>query len=133
MKRFLRSFAIHFLVLWFIAKNIGGIDYASDLRILAYGAAALTLTDSLVKPFINLLLLPFNLVTLGLFRWISNVVTLYIATALVPGFSVVAFTFSGLETNYLVIPSFYLSVFWAYIFLSFLISIFSSLLFWLVH
>lgn len=133
MKRLLRSFAIHFLVLWFIAKNIGGVEYGNDLRILAYGAVALTFADFLLKPLINILLLPFNLVTLGVFRWVSNVITLYIATALVPGFSVVAFVYKGLATNFLVIPSLELSLFPAYIAISFAISIFSSFLFWLVH
>lgn len=132
MRRILRSFGVHFLIVWFIAISIGGIDFGGALPILAYGAGALTLADSLLKPFINLLLLPFNLVTLGVFRWVSNVVTLYIATALVPGFSVVAFTYEGLATPFIVIPSVALSVFFAYILLSFVISILSSILFWLV-
>src|SRR3989338_4884607 len=83
MKRPLRSFFIHLLAIWLISKYLGGIDYGNNPQFLALGALALTAADMLLKPLLNLLLFPFNLVTLGFFRWISNVVTLYIATTLV--------------------------------------------------
>lgn len=133
MKRFLRSLFIHAFAIWIISENVGGIDYSGDFKILFLGAAALTVTDSFLKPIINLLLLPFNLVTLGVFRWVSSVITLYIATLLVTGFSVVSFVYPGLASNYFIIPSFSLSVFWAYILISFLISVSTSLLFWVAH
>lgn len=131
MKRLLRSYAIHFFAVWFIARNFGGIDYHNNLQYLALGALALTAADMLLKPLINLLLLPFNLVTLGVFRWVSNVITLYIATTLVSGFSVVGFNYPGFHSNLFIIPSIELGSFGAFIAISFLISLISSLLFWI--
>lgn len=133
MRRILRSFSIHLFVLWLVATNIGGIDYQGNFNNLALGAAALTLAESLLKPVINLLLLPFNLVTLGVFRWVSSVITLYVATLLVPGFAITAFVYPGLSTNLFIIPEIQFSLITAYILLSFLVSFASSVLFWLVH
>lgn len=132
MKRFLRSLVIHLFALWFVAQNIGGVDYQNSPYILTLGALALTITDSVLKPIINIFLLPFNLVTLGVFRWVSNVVTFYIATLLVSGFSIVTFTFKGLATPWFIIPEFYLSTLWAYVFVAFVISFITSLIFWII-
>lgn len=133
MKGILRSFVIHTVVLWIVATEIGGVHFNNDLKVLLMGALALTLVDSLIKPFINLLLLPFNLVTLGAFRWVSSAFTLYISTLLVPGFAVVAFRYAGLATPFFIIPPFALSLLGAYILIGVLISLFVSILFWLIH
>ncbi|OGY12160.1 MAG: hypothetical protein A3H88_03595 [Candidatus Blackburnbacteria bacterium RIFCSPLOWO2_02_FULL_44_9] len=131
MKRPLRSFFIHLLAIWLISKYLGGIDYGNNPQFLALGALALTAADMLLKPLLNLLLLPFNLVTLGFFRWISNVVTLYIATTLVRSFSVVPFVYPGLTSNLFIIPEIPFSPFAAYIAVAFFISLVTSFVFWL--
>ena len=133
MKGLLRSFIVHTAVLWFIAANVGGIEFANDPKILLSASLALTLVDTLIKPFINLLLLPFNLVTLGVFRWVSSVAALYLTTLLVQGFVIKAFAYPGLATEYFIIPSLTLSVLGAYILIAILVSFTVSLLFWLLH
>lgn len=133
MKAFVRSFAIHAAVLWFIASNVGGLEFGNDPKILLSGALALTLVDALIKPLINLLLLPFNLITLGTFRWVSSVAALYLTTLVVPGFAIRAFVYPGLATSYFIIPSLTLSLLGAYILIAILVSFFVSLLFWILH
>lgn len=133
MKRVIRAFAIYALILWFLATYIGGIEFGNDAKILLSGALALTLAELFLKPIINLLLLPFNLVTLGVFRWVSNGLMLYIATLLVPGFLLAPFTYPGFSSNLFIIPSVQLGLVGAYIFLSFTLSIIASFVFWLVH
>lgn len=131
MRRFLRSLAIHAIVLWFIAMYVGGVNFGNDLKLLLLASLALTLADTLIRPFINLLLLPLNLVTLGTFRWVSNAITLYIATLAVPSLKITAFTYPGLATGLFIIPAISFSVLWAFIIVALLISFFSSILFWL--
>jgi len=131
MKRLLRSFFIHAFAIWVVAQNFGGIDYGNSWKYLALGAVALTIADGILKPLINLLLLPFNLVTLGVFRWVSGVITLYIATTLVSGFSVVPFVYPGLNSNWFIIPQIPFSLFAAYIVVAFAISLVAGLIFWL--
>lgn len=133
VKSALRSFVIHFSALWLVAENVGGLAFNNDLKILALAAIALSLVDFFIKPILNLLLLPFNLITLGLFRWIVNVFTLYITTLLVQDFAVVAFKFPGLATSGLIIPPAEFSSFAAYIVVSFLTSAIASFLFWIVR
>lgn len=129
----IRSFVIYAGILWFIASYIGGVDYGNNFQTLLLGALALTLAESLLKPIINLLLLPFNLVTLGVFRWVSNVLMLYISTLAVPGFSIVPFTYPGFSSNLFIIPSMELGLIGAYIAVSIVLSIIASFVFWLVH
>lgn len=131
MKRLLRSFVIHFVALWIVATFIGGISYGNNFQYLALAAGALMLADMLLRPLLNLLLLPFNLVTLGIFRWVSGVVTFYIATTLVKGFSIVPFTYPGLHTNLFIIPAISFSAFSAFIAVAFLVSFVTSVLFWI--
>lgn len=133
MKRLIRSFVIYSGILWFIATYVGGVDYGNNFQTLLLGTLALTLAESLLKPIINLLLLPFNLVTLGVFRWVSNVLMLYISTLAVPGFSIVPFTYPGFSSNLFIIPSMELGLIGAYIAISIVLSIIASFVFWLVH
>lgn len=133
IKRFLRSLAIYTFVIWLIAENLGGISYSDNAAILVAAGISLSLVEAFVKPLLNLLLLPFNLITLGTFRWVVNVFVLYIATLLVKGFSITAFSYPGANLGGFIVPAMDLSLFWAYIVVALAISILSSLLFWLFH
>lgn len=133
IKHFLRSFVFHAFAIYFVAQNIGGISYNGDLGVLALAGVALSLVEAFVRPILNLLLLPFNLITLGAFRWIVNVFTLYLTTLLIRGFSVAPFTYPGSNISGFIIPGTEFSLVWAYIAVSLSISIISSFLFWLVH
>lgn len=133
MKSLLRSYVVHTVVLWIVAENIGGIQFTDDPKILLLGSLALTIVDTLIKPLLNILLLPFNLVTLGTFRWVSSALTLYLSTLLVPGFSVIAFVYPGFNSSFFIIPEITFSLLWAYIMLSVIISFIVSFIFWLMH
>lgn len=132
VKNLFRSFAIHALAIWLVAQNLGGVEYNNDIMILALAGIALTLVDSFIKPILNLLLLPFNLITLGTFRWVVNVFTLYITTLLVRGFSIVSFSYLGANIGGFIVPTMDFSVFWAYVMVALSLSVISSFLYWLV-
>lgn len=86
----------------------------------------------IAKPIINLLLLPVNLVTFGLFRWVSTVAVLYIVTLIIPGFSISDFNFGGYTSLWIDLPVIYFVGFWAYLAFSFLHSLFTSFIYWLI-
>jgi putative membrane protein len=94
-------------------------------------AFALGLINLLVKPVINILLLPINLVTLGTFRWVVNVAALYVVTVIVPDFKIVPFEFVGFSYQGIVIPAVSFNLILSFIVITFLISLVSSFLFWL--
>jgi putative membrane protein len=131
MKKFLRAFIFHGGVLLFVSTQIGGIQFADPVKTLAFAAIALTLVEILMKPVINLMLLPLNLITLGTFRWVANVLTLYLATVLVSGFKIVEFTYRGFQSGALIIPEMHFGAMTAFLVVSFVMSFLTSFLFWL--
>lgn len=77
----------------------------------------MVLLNTFVKPVLKLLLLPINIVTLGLFSVVINVVMLWLVTYLVPGFEISNMVVFGLALNR----------FFSILFASFLIGLAQSL------
>jgi putative membrane protein len=55
---------------------------------LALGALAIGLMNALVKPILTVLTLPVTVLTLGLFYFVVNGISFWLAAGLVPGFAV---------------------------------------------
>lgn len=132
MKNYLRLYFINISSLWVVSYIFWGFKYVGGFQSLIIAALALTLVNLLVRPIINLLLLPINLLTLGMFRWLVNVVTLYLVTLLVPQLIIKPFLFPGFNYQGFNIPQIYLNYFWSLTLSSFLISLTSSFLSWLL-
>lgn len=131
MKKILRIFAVSLISLTIVAQIIEGVQISGGYQGYIITAFALTLAFFIIKPLIKLLILPINLITLGAFRWITNVATLYIVTLIVPYFETVSFYFVGYNYQGFIIPSFTVSQLLSLIIASFLMSIISTFLFWL--
>lgn len=71
------------------AQIIPGVDV--DLLGALILAIVLALINVFLKPFVMLLTLPINIVTLGLFSLIINAFLILFADLIVPGFSVAGF------------------------------------------
>lgn len=132
MKSILRHYIIDTLALYAVSQFASGIVFKAGIETLLLAGAGLTVASLLVKPVINLLLLPLNLVTFGLFRWLSSAVALYLVTLVIPGFVILGFHFAGLNTKWLVIPPINLTGIFSYIGYSFFLSVITSFIYWLV-
>lgn len=66
---------------------------------LLIASIVITILFSLVRPILNILLLPINIVTLGLFSTIINTGLLYAAMYLVPGFRIEPMLVFGVYFN----------------------------------
>jgi len=132
MKNHLRLFLINFVSLWLAGNAFAGVSFSGGYQILALAALVLTLINFALKPLIKILLLPINLITMGAFRWLINVFSLYLATVIVSQFQIQSFLFAGFTYQGFVIPSIYLSTFWALVAVSFFISLITALLLWLI-
>lgn len=131
---FFRSIAINLAGVYIAAKILSGIVTISDgFKTLVVAAFAVSVINLLVKPIINLLLLPINLVTLGLFRWVANLLILYLVTWLVPGFQIHAFVSSEMNLSYVIVPSIHFSAFGAFIVATITLSIVYHFLYWLLQ
>lgn len=91
------------------------------------------LINLILVPILKILFLPLNLLTLGLFAWITNVLALYALTTAVSDFKLSTFTFAGVNFNGIIIPSYELSPFLVAIVASFLIGAITQFLQWLTH
>jgi len=101
----------------------------------AYLLASLVyiLVSSIAGPLIKLLLLPLNLLTLGLLRWLTGVIILYLFDLFSTSVTISGYTFPGLTSSFLSLPSVQLSLFWTLVLSSFVLSLAYSLLNTLVH
>lgn len=133
MKKNLRLFLFNFVSLWLASAILLGVSFSAGYQIIALSALVLSLVNLLIKPLINILLLPINLLTLGGFRWLSNVIALYLVTLFVPQFKIAGFLFPGFNYEGFVIPQMYLSLFWVFVLTSFIISLTTAFLLWLTN
>jgi putative membrane protein len=90
MKGLLFRFAITALGLWAAATIVPGMAIAG-IRSLLVAALLLGLVNAVIRPVILILTLPLTLVTLGLFIFVVNGISLALVAWLMPGF-----TLSGL-------------------------------------
>jgi putative membrane protein len=121
MRWLLRHLIITGLSVYLISLILPGFSLSGGLTSLALTAVILTLVTKLVKPLINLVMLPINLLTLGLFRWVTQALTLYLADWLSPDLAISSFSWH----------EWHFSAWWTLIFASFLLSLSQSALRWL--
>lgn len=133
MKALLRYFLINLVSLWITTEIIQGLSYTGGFRTLLIGAVAFTVINFLLVPILKVLLLPLNLLTLGLFAWTSNVIALYALTSFLSQFRLLPYTFPGVNFQGFTIPAVELSTLWVAIVASLLIGLFTHFLHWLVH
>lgn len=104
MKTILRATLLNSLSLWLTSLVATGLVIEGGIPTLVLAGFVLFLIQKLLKPVLEVITLPINLATLGLFSWILNVVALYLLTILVGGISVFPFTFPGANISGFVIP-----------------------------
>ena len=131
MRTILKHFIINTVTLYIISQAVSGIYFAAGSYTLLLAGLVLTLTTLVIRPVINILLLPINLITFGFFKWVGYAITLYLVTLIVPGFKLLDFVFKGYNSYWFSIPALSLSGLLAFIAFSFIISIISSIIYWI--
>lgn len=131
-KKIIRLVLINLGSLLLTAKIIPGIKMAASMKTAIYAAVALTVINFLIKPLLKILLLPVNILTLGTFRWLVNVLILYILVRIIPSLTINAFQFPGFQTQNFAIASFFVPTFWAYVLTSFSLSLWATITLWLI-
>lgn len=131
MKSMLRSLVINAAALYLTMGFIPGASYNGGAQTIFTATIVLSVINRLIKPIISLLLLPINLITLGSFRWLVNVITLFLLTLIMSQLTINKFVFPGLELNGFIVPEIEVSRFWSFVISSASISLINSFLFWL--
>lgn len=133
MKPLLRHFLINLTALWITTKLLPAVYFEGGVSILFTGALVFMVINIVLVPVLKLLFLPLNLLTVGLFSWIINVLALYALTMIVSGFKITAYQFPGFFSNGLSLPPTALSAFWVAVIASVLIGFIAHFLQWLSH
>lgn len=133
MKTLLRYFLINVVALWGTSQIIQGVVFLEGTLTLLMAGLAFTVINFLLIPLLKILLLPLNLLTLGMFSWLTNVLALYALTKIIQDFRLMPYYFPGWQANGFTVPSFDLTTFWVAVLASFMIGIITHFLHWLSH
>jgi putative membrane protein len=133
MKTLIRILIVEALVLYAISYITTGLNFENGTSSLIVTAIFLSIASFVVKPVINLFLLPLNLLTFGFFRFLTNAITLYLVDLVLKEFSVGQFFFKGLNHTLLITPSFSVPEGpFSYLAFSFLLSFVTGIIYWLI-
>ncbi|MFC1627433.1 phage holin family protein [Patescibacteria group bacterium] len=123
MRDFIRKILLNTFTLFAVSSFFAGLIVPSQLDQLLWAAAIFTLINQLAKPIVKLLLLPFNLLTLGIFRWVSNVFVLMIITRFIPTIAITSFISPAINKAGFSIPAISISLVFSYILASLFLSL----------
>lgn len=132
MRKILKPLFVNSIVLYLALSIYPGLVYDNSLQTLFWASLAILILDKTVKPMIKLLILPINVLTLGLFGWVAHVITMFLLTELVAGMAVVPFYFEGFSHQGFVIPGMRVTLLLSYILASVLISLVKGAVLWLI-
>lgn len=131
MKSILRRIVFYSVALFLVAQILEGVRVSGGLIEYVVGGTALSILFLLVKPILSIITLPLNIITLGLFSFLTNSIILYLLTILIPNISISAFKFSGFSFWGFVVPKLQVNNFFAFIIASVLLSFIVGFLKWL--
>lgn len=132
MKKIIRHYAVNTFSLWATSQVASGIIFGQGTKTLLIAGAGLMVASLFAKPVINLLLLPLNLISFGLFRWVSSAIMLYLVTLVIKEFKIMEFSYPGLVNKWMDIPALHIEGALAIIAFSFILSIFTSVIYWII-
>lgn len=96
----LAAFAIRWifntLALFVATWLLSGLSYGNDWWALLVAGVVFTLVNTLVKPVLAILSIPFIIVTLGLFYFLLNILMLYLTEWIVSQFTIESFWWAAL-------------------------------------
>lgn len=107
---------------------LSGFQIENNWSSYLVGSLVFVIFNFVLSPIIKLLLLPINLLTLGLFRWLSNVLVLYLFDLVYDGIRIIAFDYPGLSSSLLSLPASHLNLFWVLVLSSLIMSLSYSLI-----
>lgn len=131
MKKLLRTIVINIIALRTAALIIPSIQFESGWKAVFWAGLGLTLFEYLLKPVAKILFLPINILTLGMLRWVINVIGLYLVAMFVDGFSITQYYFPGIDWQGLIVPPVKFSLLLTYIIVSLIINLMITIFRWL--
>lgn len=104
MRGIVKNITFNSISLFVLTEFVSGVKITGGYQTLIAAGIILTVLNMIVKPIINIFSLPLNMVTLGLFSFITNAILLYLLTIFAPSVTVSSFTFSGISWSGFIVP-----------------------------
>jgi putative membrane protein len=96
VRRLAIGWACNVVALYVATWLLDGVTYGDSWWTLLIAAAVFTVVNAWLKPIVQILSIPFILVTLGVFLFVINVLMLYVTDWLVPDFEIRTFWWGAL-------------------------------------
>src|SRR6185369_8906092 len=93
MKTILRNIAIYTFILFLLPMLVPGVTINYGFQTLLTGGLMLALLFLVLKPILNIISFPVNVVTLGAFNIFINALLIYLLTVFVTEISISSFTY----------------------------------------
>lgn len=130
MKGLLRRFLFYTIALFATTQLLAGFHLAGGLQMYIVTGIILSLMMLVLKPVLQLLSMPLNLITFGLASFLVNAIILFLLTVFVSQVSVEPFSLPGISFAGFAIPAIGLNKWFAYLVASVVLSGVYSLLTW---
>ena len=133
MRAIIRNIVFHAVSLFILAQFFSGVKITGGFLTFLFGGAVLSIMLIVVKPILNIISLPLNILTLGLFSFFSNIIILLLLTMFVPQIKIEPFLFHGFSYAGFIIPSFHFNQIEAFVVSGFALSAIITFLTWLIR
>lgn len=120
------------VALFATTQVIPALSISDGFKGLLIASLAFMVANMVLIPLLKILLLPLNLLTVGLFSWVANVIALYFLVTVIPSFEISSYYFQGGNYNGFSVSPFDLSPFLVVIVASFIIGFIHHFLNWLI-
>jgi putative membrane protein len=130
MRGLLKDISIIFLSIYLVSLVLTGIKIENLTSMLTL-AIVLYFGNKILHPIVQVIFLPLNLLSLGIFSATSTLISLYFATLFVNGVTVTSFTFQGASLLGINIASISFNTILSFIAISVTIYFVEKVLFWL--
>lgn len=131
MKGILKRTIFNAISLFILSQLISGVKITGGFQTIFLAGLILTVLNIVLKPIINIFSIPLNMITLGLFSFITNAILLYLLTIFVPNVIVSQFTFNGFSFAGFIIPVIHFNTVYAFIVAAALLSLIINFFSWL--
>jgi putative membrane protein len=128
MKHLIRVFLFNVFALWLTSEIFPALVAPGGWQTILFAGFTLSMLMLIVTPILKILFIPINILTFGLLSWLINVIVIYLLTVFVPEIEVRSWLFPGGSWAGFVIPPIQLTLFWAYVVTSLLISMITDVL-----
>lgn len=128
MKFIIRIFVFSAVSLLLTAYLIKGFSISYDFKTFFITTLILAFVYYIIKPITKIILLPFNLLTMGLVSTIAYVAIFYFVLTRLSLAGIEAWTYEGFKTAFFTIPKFYFNYLFTIISSAMLYSFFINLL-----